>query len=264
MSHNRLTPTKTEIVHPGQPSVTSLAALKEIGGKVTDEQLAQCYAKVEAQRSRFVADVVRLGVMLLAKKQTLGHGKWEGWVIQMTKSAESALLTIPAVAQEKSIRSCQVYMQVGKHFLADLEQGHFQPEAPDAPVSMPTCTPLDIVLLPSLSEERQSSVEDAIAKFVGGRSLERMLIDFRRAENAADVEALEEDASRRRKPKSQRADPNQLEFLDEMYRPLSQIDTLFESTTFKKMTDRKFWETVADKLEAQAVRARKLAKESRG
>lgn len=255
-----LSPTSTEIVHAGQPSAELLSTLKDIGTRISDADIGACYARVEGQRRRFVSDIVRLGVMLLAKKQALSHGSWKAWVIQMTKSADSALLSLPAVVQEKSLRTCQVYMQVGKHFLADQEQGSFQPEAANAAIEPPACSALDVVLLPSLSEDRQLTVDGAVEHFISGRSLDRMLIDFRRAEHAADQEDLAEE-SRKRKKKKPEADPSQIDFYQDMLRPLGEIDTLIGDKAFVRKTDRAFWVSLADSLEAQAARARKLAKE---
>jgi len=263
MPKKPLKTTSTEIVHAGQPSAGLLATLKDIGAKLSDRDIGACYAKVEGQRRRFVADIIRLGVMLLAKKEAMEHGKWKPWVIQMTKSADSALLSLPAVVQEKSVRTCQVYMQVGKHFLADQEQGNFQPEAPDAATEMPACTAMDMVLLPSLPEERQLTVDGAVEAFINGRSLDRMLIDFRRAESAADQEEIEEQNKKRKKKKSD-ADPAQLDFYQDMLRPLGEITALFSDKSFVQKTDKAFWVSLATSLETQAARARKMAKEIAG
>jgi hypothetical protein len=65
----------------------------------------------------------------------------------------------------------------------------------------------------------------------------------------------------KKKKKGAAVDPNQLDFYEDMLRPIGEIEALFDTKSFVEKTDKAFWLGIAQKLEAQADRARKLAKE---
>mgnify|MGYP003625357968 CR=1 FL=1 len=226
-----------------------MAKLKAVGERLTDDQITEAIQHAEKDRVTYQKNAVATGVILLAKRQTFAHGEWRKYLKGQISSARN----LPSIA------SLDVYLHLAKHFLSDLEQSNFQPEEKDQKVTPPAVHPDEVLALDKLPPQRRDLVLKEIEHFVAGRSLRRMLMDFRRAESAADQEEAEAARSKSKKTKSEK--PEQLEFFDEMLRPLGEIDTLFESKSFVEKTDPKFWTSVAEKLTAQAKVARKLAKE---
>lgn len=240
----------TEVVHAGQPSPALMAKLKSAGERLTDKQVTEAIRHAEQGRVTYQKNAVATGVILLAKRQTFAHGAWRKYLKDQICSA----------ANLPSLRSLDLYLHLAKHFLADLEQGNFQPEEQDQKVTPPAIQPEEVLALDKLHPQRQGLVLQEIERFIAGRSLRRMLIDFRRAENAADQEEAEE-ADRKKKKKVTTTDAGQMDFFSDMMRPLGEIDTLFETPSFVERTDKKFWISVAEKLETQAQKARQMAKE---
>jgi len=258
-------PTPTELVVAGQPSAALAAELKRAGEKVTIEQLAHSLGHLEAARVGFVAEATATGILLLAKKQTLKHGQWQkfaGEVWSAIKAGGNGVSDSPG-ALDNFTRSLRGYTFLAQHFLADLEQNHFQPEAPDVPVVPPAVKPAEVLALDTLPQEKRIQVYNAIERFVAGRSLRRMLMDFRRAESAADQEELEEEANRRRKTKKPAGNPGQMDFFGDMQRPLDEIDRLMEDTAVRDSVDAAYWLKLAAALDSQANQARAIAKEYR-
>ena len=256
--------TALEILHPGQPSVALLAELKALGGRVSASHLANAIIHLEASRVGFVCEAIATGILLCAKKETLAHGERQKFDAQVWEEVERANRTRASdlstgAALDNFTRSLRVYRFCAQHFLADLEQNRFQPERTDQKVLPPAIKPSEALALDTLPEEKRVAVYGAIEHFVAGRSLRRMLADFRRAESAADEEETDE-ADRRRK-KVPAGDPGQMDFYADMQRPLDEIDRLFEDSGFVEQTDRKFWLKLAESLDTQAKRARALAKE---
>lgn len=263
MSKKPLKPVSTEIVTAGQPSATLIAELKSIGEHLSIEQIAKALGHVEASRVRFVVEAVATGVLLLAKKQTLEHGSWQKFCAEVWEAMDQSgngvsTLDSPA-ALNNFTRSLRHYTFLGQHFLADLEQGNFQPDG-ELPAEAPKIAADEVLALETLPQEKRVQVYNAIERFVAGRSLRRILMDFRRAENAADQEEIEDEKAAKGSKKPKPPAPGQMEFNDLLV-PLQTIETLFETKSFLKRTDRAFWTSVADRLEVQAKRARQLAKE---
>lgn len=261
----KIQPISAEVVLHGQPSAALLADIKRAGERVTTAHLIEAIGHLEAARVGFVTEAVATGLLLLTKKQTLKHGQWrsflaEVWTGVTANAKRVSRLEGPVL--HNFVRSLQGYTFLAQHFLADLEQGEFQPEATDQRVAPPAVTPVEVLALDTLPQEKRVAVYGAIERFVAGRSLRRMLMDFRRAENAADQEEIEEESRRRRKRKDD-APEGQMDFYADMMKPLGEIDTLFDTQSFVERTDKKFWISVAEKLETQARRARELAKEIR-
>lgn len=240
---------------PGQTSDAFRAKLRQAGARISDEQLLEAYGQIEASRRRFAAESISLGVLFVAKKECLGHGQWLPWCERFGKLAAPANLTVHGGASARTVR---VYAAVAQHFLADLEQGSFQPERADEKVQPPAITAEQVLSLDVLPEKKRHEVTTVIEQWIGGRSLQRILIDFRRAEAATDQEQIDHD--RQRKKKKQPNDPNQMDFLEDMLRPVGEIDALMADKTFVARTDKAFWTSLANKLQTQADGARALAK----
>jgi len=258
-----------EPVIAGQPKAATLAALKAAGPKLSVSQIASSVTATESARADFTVKAIQTGVLLLAKKQVLRHGEFQ--VLSSAIWAHMHGVHAPELtgnALHNFARSLRVYMQTAQHFLADLEQGSFQPEigAQDRSVTPPTVS-TDEVLAVATAGKTNDAVYQAIESFASGRSLRRMLIDFRRAETAAEAEEFQEAAEaegRKRSKKLPEQAAGQMDFLQDFMRPLSTLDTLMSSPTYVKHTTKQFWSNLADKLEAQASKARQMAKEIAG
>lgn len=247
----------TELVTPGQPSAATLAKLKSVGAKLTDDQIARAVRRAEELRVGFQVAAIEAGLLLLAKKETLKHGDWLPWCEKFAAGKLAAVLPISSAA-----RSLRVYTQATQHFIAHLEQGDWPGEERDVAVLPPAISVEDALALQTLPEGQRAAVTSAISSFVAGRSLRRMLMDFRRAESAADQEEIEE-ANRRRKGKERHDQPGQMDFWQELARPIGEIETLFHDPAFVQQTTKEFWMQAAERLDAQAKFARAKAKEVR-
>jgi hypothetical protein len=246
---------------PGQTSDALRVKLRQVGSRITDRDLVEAYGLLEASRRRFAADSVSVGMFFLAKKEAVGHGKWIPWCEKFAKLAHGANLTVAGGTAPRTIRK---YALIAEHFLADLEQGCFAPDGVDAPVTAPKVTVDQVLSLQILAGKKRHAVVEHIEEWIGGRSLRRMLIDFRRAEHAADQEESEHEKQKAAKKNtsahgSSDAAAGQLEFYQDMLRPIGEIETLFDTKSFVEKTDKAFWLGIAQKLTAQAERARQLA-----
>ncbi len=248
----------------GQPSAELLAELRQAGAGLTEDQMLDALEHAETARTSFQVAAVRVGTLLLAKQQTIAHGGWRPWCEQF---ARLAAVKVEAcfhfgLRPELTLRSLRTYAALARHFLADLEQGRFQPEAKDAAVTPPAVTPAEVLALDSLPQDKRLAVLDAIDRFVAGRSLRRMLQDFRRAEEAANTEELADTVAHQIKPKQQADDPAQLTFFEDLKGALTVLDTLLESPEFKTHATRDQLMRMADALEAHAKALRAQAKET--
>lgn len=246
---------------PGQPSDALLAKLKQIGGALDDDQIAATWEEVERRRVSFAGAAIICGVVLLAKKESLKHAQWLPWLEQFGGQFAGRISVKLAaslhICEQVTPRACRVYTQVGKHFLADLEQG-FAPDVRDSAAVAPAVTPVEVLSLADLSVARQGAVVERIEQWIGGRSLRRMLIDFRRAEMAADQEQAQEAELTRKKAGKPDA-PGQMDFWTELARPLTEIDTLMKSEDFIERTTKEGWLKVAEALLAKSKEARAIA-----
>ncbi len=263
---------KTPLTEPtipmaGQPSAGLLAELKRAGAGLTEDHLAGAIMNLERSRVGFVVEAIALGVLLLAKKEALAHGGWQKFQTEVWELASKAnrkrASDLTDTARDNFVRTLRTYCCLGRHFLSDLEQGRFQPEAKDAAVRPPTVTPAEVLALDSLTQDKRLAVLDAIDRFVAGRSLRRMLQDFRRAEEAANTEELADTVAHQIKPKQQADDPAQLTFFEDLKGALTVLDTLLESPEFKTHATRDQLMRMADALEAHAKALRAQAKETR-
>lgn len=256
---NTLT-TSPELVTPGQPSAATLARLKAAGDQIDVVRIAAAVQHVEAQRASFMAEAIRLGVLLLAKKESLGHGQFQKLAAQVWESNRNRGSDLTNV--DNYTRQLRKYCLLAQHFLADLEQGSFQPDAKDTPVKAPEVTTEELLAVDVA--QASPAVYERIEQFVAGRSLRRMLIDFRRAENAADQEEqAETEAAAKRGTKAADRAPEQLDFWDEINRPLTELGTLMKSPDFIERTTREGWLKLAAELTARARDAKALAERMR-
>lgn len=260
LSMSQSTSAPVVVVTPGQPSAEVLAKLSQVGAQLTDEQLVTAINAVESARVGFATEAVAAGVLLLAKKQSLKHGEWLPWCEQFGTALMAKLETRFQFGAAPTTRALRHYTFLAQHFLADLEHNSFVGDDRDARVEPPAVTTEEVVSLERLDQDRRVAVYQAITQFVAGRSLRRMLSDFRRAESAADQEQAQHEAEAAKKgTRKGKETPGQLDFWDELNRPLSELDTLMKSPDFVERTTREGWLKLAAELSAKAKEAKDIA-----
>lgn len=259
----------TEVMHPGQTSDALRVKLKQVGSRLSDAQITDAWRATEKARVSFTCAATYLGVILLAKKESLGHGKWLPWCEKfggkLAQETKGQIGTTVPISTDVTGRSLRKYTFVGQHFLADLEQGAFAGEIVDHKPKLEGVSADDVLALDTLKADRRKAVLARIEQFVAGRSLRTMLLDFRRAENAADQEELEAQAEAARRKRKKDGDggtaAGQLDFFTELKTPLTTIGTYLDSERVVKHADKGFWEAAAAALEQQAEICRRRAKE---
>jgi len=259
-------PTPTEIVTPGQLSEATKAKLHAAGVILQDEDILSAVDHVEVNRVAFASTAIVAGVYLLARKQTLKHGHWLPWVEKFGGKLAAKLAARCQFDSEKAARSIRAYCYLGAFFLSDLDQGEFRGEMQDERVRL-AVTADDVLALETSPQERRIAVFTTLERFVAGRSVRQMLADFRRAENAADDEERAAGPAPRtaRQIQEQAAYPQpahplageQMELWKDFARPLHALDTLLtdEGDIFQK-TDRSFWQSIIESLEARLSTAK--------
>ena len=140
---------------------------------------------VERRRTLYQVDCLLLGIMLLCKQEQLGNRKFASWFRQNMKGENRVIAARSAAINNEdgtiiSLRTARVYKQLAKRFLSNLEQGKFEGEFEDTRACEQALQ--DCENLPSLPEDRRQVLESQLGKFIAGRSLDRMLKDFRQAE----------------------------------------------------------------------------------
>jgi hypothetical protein len=256
----------TEIMQPGQTSDALRVKLKQVGSRITDQQITAAWKETEASRVSFSCAAVALGVMLRAKKEAIGHGKWLAWCQKFGSQLATAIAgkneTRFAIAQEVTPRTLQHYTFVAEHFMSSLEQGEFTGEVQDHKPKLEGVTADQVLAIDNLPAKDRKAVFGRIEQFVAGRSLRTMLIDFRRAETAADQEEADEANRKRKKSASDAgATPGQLDFWDEIKVKLDAITNIVEAPSTVKHATKAFWAQLAVALEEQAKVARQREKE---
>ena len=172
---------KLEIVQPGQLRKSLQNAFKAGGNKITDQMIRDSFVDVEQARFGFQASVIRLGTLLLMKKATIrGRGKWGAYLDKVIENGNA----LP-FSQVESIRGLRTYMQTAKQFFLWLDN-HQDNE------NCASIEPGDVAQLTTLPEARLSIVTEALDRFVGGRSLRKMLTEFRYAQQEAVKDEQEE------------------------------------------------------------------------
>lgn len=267
-----------EVLHPGQPSTALLARLKSLAEQATDERIGSALQRCEEARGQFHFAAIECGLLLLARKQTLRHGQFQKFAAGVWGSYQKQIgSACPISNHDNFTRSMRRYMFLAQHFLADLEQKAFQPEEGSRVEAGPEIQPEEVMSLATLPKERRVAVGSAIAQWVGGRSLRRMLIDMRRAESAAEVEEASEAASSRRKSAAENSaeaeadetgramgfEGQQLELWRDYAQPLTMLDRLLADDKSAAMTNRDFWKTTTETLRTLLRKAEQRLKESK-
>ena len=259
------TPTsELETCIAGQPKPATMKLLRQVGEQLTTARVAIAIRDTETARANFTVKALLAGLLLLAKKQSLKHGQFQSFASELWSEAHS-MEARPELSTEELhnfTRQLRRYAFLAQHFIAAHQQDRFPSEYRDRRVTPPAVSTeeiLDLVVVGGAATERISS---AITAFVAGRSLSRMLMDFRAAENASDVEEAQEAAAaaKRSRKKLPEDTPGQT-LLNDILAPMDTIDSLMNNPTFIQHSTKEFWKNIADRLDTQAKQARALARE---
>ena len=259
----------TEVMQPGQTSDALRVKLKQVGSRITDAQITAAWETAERNRVSFSCAAVALGVMLRAKKEAVGHGKWLPWCEKFGGQLAKAVIgkndARGAFAAEVTPRSLQRYTFLAEHFLSSMEQGEFAGEIQDHKPKLEGVTADQVLALDNLSAKSRKAVFTKIEQFVAGRSLRTMLVDFRRAENSADEEHAawlrDQDKGKGGKGGSGGGSAPQMDFWDEIKKPIDHITNILNAQSTVKHATKDFWSKLATALEEQAKIAREREKE---
>lgn len=267
--------TEAEIITPGQPSTRLLAALRQIGGALTDESVFAAYRTAETRRAAWQTAAIELGLLILAKKQTLKHGQFQKWAGKLLGQMGTAG---PISDIHTATRQLRKYAYIAQHFLADLEQGKLE-----APRGADQAEPLaveELATLATLPHSRRMAAFEAMDAWVRGRSLRQMLADLRRAVEAGEAEEAEENPSHLSPAKpsvkehaeaatvAESVPPpvplagEQLTMWDDFARPIHTLDTLLESKDVVLGSSKELWRALETSLSARLDKVRSLLRDT--
>jgi len=182
--------TKTELIAPGELSKSLASSLKAHGKTISEQQLADCYSALEESRSEYQTRAILFGIMLLAKKASLKHGKFKPYLEKLFQNRSALRFS----DFDKSYRTIQVYMQLAKRFLWKIETNGFLEEVIESDQTAPQITARQVLDLAETGNANEDLFIE-LQEFVQGRSLRRMLSDFRQAEKDADADRSDEQQS---------------------------------------------------------------------
>lgn len=254
----------TELIKAGELSNALSSRLQEAGKRISEDHLRTQIETVERRRTLFQVDCLILGVMLLAKKQELSHGKFLPWFKRNLKMADSAIFNEDGTLI--SYRTARVYMQLAKRFLHNLEQGKFEGDFADERIRLGSLDRLEN--LPSLQVTEREGLETRLGEFIAGRSLDRMLKDFRQAEKDADNDFADQADSSAASggDEDQTIPPEQLvlDFIQEWDRHITSAEKLLWDNHMDPRIahlKRRDYEDLLTRLNDQAARLRNIIKE---
>ena len=262
----------SEIINPGQLSKALAGALKTRGKDLSDNQLARMIADTEQTRADYQVKAILTGVALLAKKANTKHGKWRDYLERILPKNETRF-----IFGDGAYRMLALYMQIARRFLWKLESDAFAAEAVESDGSTAPVTATQIADLAASESESLDPVFESLQTFVAGRSLRRMLADFRQAEKDADAEERAgEDSGGRGEPGGEddpggdpaKKKPIQLLLWEVFQRDKAPIlDKIFDEPGTEDLRGADaadYYSKIADELEARVRRARQLAEAAKG
>lgn len=238
------TTNQAEILVAGELSKAFSTRLKEAGKKLSDEQIIKQLNATENGRRDFQFQAIRLGLMLLCKKQATPHGKWKETA---AKCAE--LCTFGNVGY----RSLAVYMQLAKRLFSNLEQGRIQFED--------TCQVVSINDFELILSKPSTELQHRILNFIAGRSLDRMLKDFRQAEkDSMEEEDASEEADPANNAESEPTTAEQMafEFVYEYFDTVKRADSMLNGDERISYLGDKEVKQIYDYHQRQLARIKKL------
>lgn len=229
---------------------TLAIALQHAGSALADADIAAAFNEAELARQHFGVSAIVAGLMLLAKKETIPHGKWQRYVEKTLLQKRSTAALLP-----ETFRTVQLYTNLAKRLLLQLEnrtwekpqvRSHYTPEQQEA---LAAVAPAELIDAPL-------SCREAIERIVAGRSIRRLLEDFREAQQMA---AAEDNPATPAAPPEDPAKFVQQKLWDDWNNELEDVDQLLNSEHAHYLDPKQHWSAIATKLEEQAKRARALA-----
>ena len=177
-----------ELIHPGQLSKPLETRLKETASTFADEFIAQAFSGLELARSSYQVRAVLTGIVFLAKKHATKHGKWKPWLETFFESHIANMKRASHLNADSFYRTIACYMQLAKRFLWKIETDGFAHEVVESDQKRIQCTAVQVLELTVQQSPEEHPLFTELHQFVAGRSLRRMLADFRQAEKDADEE----------------------------------------------------------------------------
>ena len=177
------TPKKTQDL-----TVVDSIPLQGAGKTFSDREITDGFNRADQAKKNFQIECIRTGLMLQVKKSELKHGQFKPYIDKLQKGN--------AFPFSVSYDSAKLYMKVAEYFSKWFTDGSKAIEVSSEGV---------FSLLSSSNKDRKAAFKVA-DEFVNGRSLRRMLKDFRQAEKAAAEEGKPKKKPDKRSPDQIRAD----------------------------------------------------------
>ncbi len=211
---------------PYTPKIVDAEPLQ--GGRKTfsDKEIAEGFIRADEAKKNFQIECIRTGLMLQVKKSELKHGQFKPYI---EKLQNGRILPFSI-----SYRTARVYMELAKYFNKWLN---------DKSESV-TLSEEGVMALLSPSSQARTVAFGVANNFVDGRSLDRMLKDFRQAEKAAAEEGKPKRPPDKRHPDIIRAETREVirEEIAESINSLRHLLTrpgieFLEPTDFQEFSD---------------------------
>jgi len=259
-----------ELIHPGQLSKPLEKALQLRGKELSDAKLSTLISDTEQTRADYQAKAILTGIALLAKKFVTKHGKWKAYCEKLFENGSTAAI----LDFEASYRTIRLYTQLARRFLWKIETDGFAQEVVETDRERIPVTAQQITALAVSDSEAMDPIFEQLHHFVAGRSLRRMLADFRQAEKDADEEdrqaALEAAKTENRSTGNETtggeaASPKPIQLLlwESYCRDTApMLDRLFDRPGTEDLRGEEaiaYYSNIASELEERAKRARQLA-----
>ncbi len=179
-------------VKPDIPQIVDTEPLQGARKTFSDKEIAEGFVRADKAKKNFQIECIRTGLMLQVKKAELKHGQFKPYIEKLQKGS--------ALPFSASYDSAKVYMKFAEYFskwLNDKEQ----------PV---TLSDEGVMALLSKSDKKRKEAYKIADDFVNGRSLRRMLKDFRQAEKAAAEEGKPKEKPSNQSPDQIRAEAREV------------------------------------------------------
>lgn len=175
-------------IRPISPTPITLdERLRLLGEGLTDEQIRFAYDSAETARADFSRSAIAAGVLLLAKKATLGHGQWTPYIERLL-APDSKLAAVLPFSTAESARSIRVYTHLAKRFIAMLESSAWEIPSYRAKLDDNQTAALKTLARQGPEALALPDAQDALSTFLGGRSIRQLQADLLEAVRAAHEE----------------------------------------------------------------------------
>lgn len=241
--------------------LTSLSpALKTAGKALKDADIAEAFNEAEMARKNFATSALVAGLMLLAKRETFPAsgrkcaGKWQSY-LEKVLASNSCRSAAAIGLMPEAVRTARTYLNLARRLLYQLEnrtwempqaRNHYTPEQKEA---LAATDPATLVGQPM-------SARQHIERIVAGRSIRKLLEDFREAQKMVDEEDTTNDPP---PPPENTAAFVQQELWKDWTNAVQHVEDLLENEHAHYLDPKEHWTKIANNLERQAKRARELA-----